>query len=276
MRHAQLWWAGVSRRLPFRPSHMRVALALLGLFLVNAVEAAKCQALSGANTVALVELYTSEGCSSCPPADRWLSSLGKRGYAPDRVVPLALHVDYWDYIGWKDPYARREFSLRQRKLTQLQRMALVYTPQVMLQGRDFGDWGGKAFDEAVKKINARPASARLALEILSFRAGAMEVTAGAELLAGSRVEDPALYLAAYQSRLENRVTAGENRGRQLSHDYVVLEWQGPFAFAAGRTAAERRRLPLLPGALPADSGAVAFVQHRRNGEVLQALMLPGC
>ena len=56
-------------------------------------------------------------------------------------MPLALHVDYWDYIGWKDPYAKREFSLRQRKLSQLQRMALVYTPQVVLQGRDFRAWG---------------------------------------------------------------------------------------------------------------------------------------
>src|SRR3989338_9674550 len=106
---------------------------------------AACDARSGARTAALVELYTSEGCSSCPPADRWLSGLASKGYAPDRVVPLSLHVDYWDYIGWKDPYAKREFSLRQRKLSQLQRMALVYTPQVLLQGRDFRDWGGKAF-----------------------------------------------------------------------------------------------------------------------------------
>jgi hypothetical protein len=255
---------------------MRIALAFLGLVLMTSVEAAKCKARSGPLTVALVELYTSQGCSSCPPADRWLSSLGAGGHAPDRVVPLALHVDYWDYIGWKDPYAKREFSLRQRKLTQLQRMAFVYTPQVMLQGRDFRAWGGRAFDEAVKKINAQPARAQLALEILSFRAGVMEVAASAELLPGDRGEDPAIYLAAYQSRLENRVTAGENRGKLLSHDYVVLEWQGPFAFASGKGAVERRGLPLLPGALPANSGAVAFVQNRRNGEVLQALMLPGC
>jgi hypothetical protein len=255
---------------------MRLVLAVLGCLFVNQIHAAKCVAESGRQTAALVELYTSEGCSSCPPADRWLSSLGARGYAPDRVVPLALHVDYWDYIGWKDPYAKREFSLRQRKLSQLQRMALVYTPQVMVQGRDFRAWGGSAFDEAVKKINSQPARARLALKILSFRAGVMEVAASAELLPGDQSEDPAIYLAAYQSRLENRVTAGENRGKLLSHDYVVLEWQGPFAFASGTAAVERRGLPLLPGALPANSGAVAFVQNRRNGEVLQALMLPGC
>ena len=109
---------------------MRFALAILLSIHALSAAAASCKAQSGDRTVALVELYTSEGCSSCPPADRWLSGLSGRGFTPDRVVPLSLHVDYWDYIGWKDPYAKREFSQRQRKLSQLQRMALVYTPQV--------------------------------------------------------------------------------------------------------------------------------------------------
>ena len=80
------------------------------------------------------------------PAGRPLAVDAGQRLPPSSVVPLALHVDYWDYIGWKDPYAKREFSLRQRKFTQLQRMAFVYTPQVMLQGRDFRGWGSKAFD----------------------------------------------------------------------------------------------------------------------------------
>ncbi|HEX9397263.1 MAG TPA: DUF1223 domain-containing protein [Burkholderiales bacterium] len=243
---------------------------------MNHVLAAQCVAQSGPRTAALVELYTSEGCSSCPPADRWLSGLAPAGYAPDRVVPLALHVDYWDYIGWKGPWAKREFSLRQRKLSQLQRMALVYTPQVMLQGRDFRDWGGKAFDDAVAKINARPPRARIRLEIHAAKGTLLDVAAAAELVAPAADSDPALYLAAYQNRLESRVNAGENQGRTLAHDYVVLEWQGPFAFGAGQRVAERRELPLLPRALAAHSGVVGFVQDRRTAEVLQALMLPAC
>ena len=116
---------------------MRIASLLVGALLAAPVHAAQCVAQSGPGTTALVELYTSEGCSSCPPADRWLASLGKR-HAPTALVPLALHVDYWDYIGWKDPYAKREFSLRQRKLSQLQRMALVYTPQVVVNAEARG------------------------------------------------------------------------------------------------------------------------------------------
>ena len=234
-------------------------------------QAGTCSAESGHGTAALVELYTSEGCSSCPPADRWLSLLGQR-YGPERVVPLALHVDYWDYIGWKDPYAKREFSLRQRKLSQLQRMALVYTPQVLLQGRDFRGWSDKAFDQALERINAQPAKARLKLQVVAMNDKALDVEVSAELL--QPAGDVALYLAAYRSKLESRVGAGENRGRILSHDYVVLEWLGPIPIAGRLT--ERRLLPLLPGAGAKSSGAAAFVQDRGTGEVLQALLRSTC
>jgi hypothetical protein len=263
--------AAVSPARPFRPKSVRFATFLVGACLALPVEAGQCVAESGAGTAALVELYTSEGCSSCPPADRWLSALGRR-YPAAKVVPLALHVDYWDYIGWKDPYARREFSLRQRKLSQLQRMALVYTPQVLLQGRDFRPWGTKAFDEAVGRVNAQPARARLKLELLNTNNEALEVEVSAELL--ERSDDAALYLAVFQSRLESRVSAGENRGRILNHDYVVLEWQGPFM--VNHHVVERRRMRLLPGAAAANSGATAFVQNRRTGEVLQALLRSAC
>jgi hypothetical protein len=255
---------------------MRTFLAFLGVLMALPASAAPCTAQSGAQTTALVELYTSEGCDSCPPADRWLSSLGARGYVPEKVVPLSLHVDYWDYIGWKDPFAKPAFSGRQRKLTQLQRLAFVYTPQVMLQGQDFRGWRGPGFDAAVARINGERARARLALTIESLRRDGMTVEARAGLLDGAHQKDAALYLAGYENRLSSAVTAGENRGHALKHDYVVLEWQGPFDFGSARELSERREVPLLPKAVPAHSGLVAFVQNRRSLEVLQALMLPVC
>lgn len=259
----------------FRLRAMRIALGILAAAFAAPVQGGQCAASSGPNTAALVELYTSEGCSSCPPADRWLSSLLAQGYVPQRVVPLALHVDYWDYIGWKDRYAKHEFSLRQRKLTQLQRNALVYTPQVMLQGQDFRGWGTPAFERALAKINARPARADIALELLAGGAGTLAVRVSATVLHTARADEVGLYVAAYENRLESRVSAGENRGRTLAHDHVVLEWQGPLAFS-GSTIVQERALPLLPGAQRANSGVVAFVQNRRTAEVLQVLMLPSC
>ena len=248
--------------------------AVLALSLGTA-QATQCTAQSPRTATALVELYTSEGCDSCPPADRWLSSLGLRGYAPDRVVPVALHVDYWDYIGWKDPYARQAHSARQRRMAQLARAAAIYTPQVLLQGQDFRGWGSSAFDAAVAKINARPAKARISLTLDTGRKDALEVGAAAELENASSDAAVALFLGAYENKLVSEVKAGENRGKTLPHDYVVLQWLGPLEFKGGKLA-ERRALPLLPKAILAHSGVVAFVQNRATGEVLQALMLPSC
>ena len=250
---------------------MRLFGALIAFAVPISVLAGQCTAVSGPRTAALVELYTSEGCSSCPPADRWLSTLGAR---PGRLVPLALHVDYWDYIGWKDRYAKGEFSSRQRKLTLLQRRALVYTPQVLLQGQEFRHWDGPAFDAAVASINARAARASIGLQIAAVTADRMEVDVRAAL--GEPADkDAVLYVAAYENKLSSDVSSGENQGRRLAHDYVVLEWQGPIPLD-GLPLAQRRTLPLLPKAIPAHSGVAAFVQNRRTGDVLQALMLPAC
>jgi hypothetical protein len=254
---------------------MRLALVVLVWAFAGGINAAQCKANSPATTTALVELYTSEGCDSCPPADRWLSSLGPRGFAFDRVVPIALHVDYWDYIGWKDPYARQAHSARQRKMARLARAAVVYTPQVLLQGRDFRDWSSGAFDRAVAKINAQPAKARISLSLDTRRKDGFEVEATAELPSPSQSPEIALFLGAYENKLVSEVKAGENRGKTLPHDYVVLEWVGPLEFKAGRLA-ERHLLPLLPRAVPGHSGVAAFVQNRATSEVLQALMLPAC
>ncbi len=235
-----------------------------------------CSAKSGVNTAALVELYTSEGCDSCPPADRWLASLFARGYAPDRVVPLALHVDYWDYIGWKDPYAKGEFAVRQRKLAMMKRPVFIYTPQVMVQGRDFRRWSTDEFADTVARINARPARANIALSIRSMMPGAVDVELAAELLDAAAQKNSAVYLAAYENKLASEVAAGENRGKRLEHDFVVREWLGPIGFDRGLTLAGKRSLPLLPNADLKHSGVAAFVQDRSSGEVLQALMLPAC
>ena len=235
-----------------------------------------CSASSGAHTTALVELYTSEGCDSCPPADRWLSSLFGRGFLPGQLVPLALHVDYWDYIGWKDPFAKGEFSARQQRLALLKRPAFVYTPQVVLQGQDFRRWRTSDFTDAVARINATPARAKIALSIDALTPAAVHAELSAQLLEPADAKDAVAYLAAYENRLATEVKAGENRGKRLAHDFVVREWIGPIGFEGDAKLEEKRALPLLPGANPKHLGVAAFVQNRSTGEVLQALMLPAC
>jgi hypothetical protein len=227
---------------------MRVASLLVAASMAIPVYGAQCAAESGPGTAALVELYTSEGCSGCPAADRWLAGLGPR-YQAGGVVPLALHVRYRDYVGSKDPYVGR-------RLSHLQRMALVHTPQVVLQGRDFPGWAAQGFDDAVARINAQPAKARLKLEVVGQDWRGLDVQISAHLVGPA--DDAALYVAAYQVRLD---------GRQ-----IVFEWLGPFPLGA----LERRTLPFLPGAGAENSGVAAFVQDRRSGEVLQALLQSAC
>src|SRR5688572_8858502 len=232
-----------------------------------------CTAASGQGTAALVELYTSEGCSSCPPADRWLSTLRASGLGPDRLVPLALHVDYWDYIGWKDPLARALFSARQRELATIARARVVYTPQVVLAGRDYRGWSSRqSFLKSVAAVNATASRARIDLA-LKPAAGATALRVAAAVPAPADRESAALYVALYENGLSNRVTAGENRGATLVHDYVVREWWGPIAFDSDGSA--RLEHALEPQRL-ARGGIAAFVQNRRSSEVMQALALPAC
>jgi hypothetical protein len=247
----------------------RLAAAVAAFSIVPLAHAApgECSAKSGPGTAALVELYTSEGCDSCPPADAWLRKLPSAGAGS--VVPLSFHVDYWDYIGWKDPFASPAFSARQRELAGITRARVVYTPQVMLAGRDYRGWAsGTRFAADVRAINAAPARAEITLAL-----------AGAELRAAATVPkaedraDAALYVAVYENGLANRVTAGENRGATLHHDFVVREWWGPVALDRSG-ATELVRKPAGRGL--AAGGVAAFVQSRRTGEVLQALALPAC
>jgi len=112
------------------------ALSLL-LSMPAIAAAAQCTAVSGERRVPLLELYTSEGCDSCPPADRWLSALPGRGYGNDRVIALAFHVDYWNYLGWVDPFAQKRFTERQRHIASRSQSKVVYTPQFTLNGRDY-------------------------------------------------------------------------------------------------------------------------------------------
>jgi hypothetical protein len=258
-----------------KPRHLLVFAALAFAGSARAADPA-CSAYTGPHTTALVELYTSEGCDTCPPADHWLSSLFSQGFRPDQVVPLSLHVDYWDYVGWKDPYAKGEFSVRQRKLAAMRRPVIVYTPQVLLQGQDFRRWSGDEFTEQVARINSRAARARIALSIRAVEPKAIRADLSAMLFDPAEQKNAAVYLAAYENRLASEVKAGENRGRRLEHDFVVREWIGPIAFGESLKVEESRALPLISGADPKNLGVAAFVQNRSTSEILQALMLPAC
>lgn len=258
---------------------LTAAAALNGaLQIAPALAAGSCSAHSPAYRVALLELYTSEGCSSCPPADQFVSGLRAAGVTPEQAVLMSLHVDYWNGIGWKDPFSRAAFTERQRWLSALAGSRTIYTPEIFMAGQEVRggvDGWARAVPAAVKRANGQPAQADISIVLGQPGAAGVPVEVKASSPRGGK-----LFVALVQNGLASNVTAGENSGRLLRHDYVVREWLAPVALAdadgkGGHAAVVSRVLALPPGAAPGKLGVSAFVQSDR-GEVLQALALPAC
>ena len=162
--------------------------------------------------IGLLELYTSEGCSSCPPADRWLSSLLQNEGLWQHFIPIALHVDYWDYIGWKDRFASHRYSARQRQYARQAAVPTVYTPGFVYNGAEWRQWrAGRSPDFSTHNTPG----------ILQLKLDGQK----AELIfAATQTTPQALHanLALLGFDLHTVVTAGENRGKQLAQNFVVL------------------------------------------------------
>ena len=243
---------------------------------LTTIAAPACKATSGPQTTVVLELYTSEGCNSCPPTDKWVSALPSAGFASDKIIPLAFHVDYWDYIGWKDRFASPAYTQRQHEIADVNRSRTVYTPQLVLNGRDFGAHGSNArLADAAKNVNQRPAQADIQLTVEPASGRDWQISTAVAVPDAAQQRDAAVYLAVYENRLISDVKGGENSGVSLTHDFVVREWIGPLALDGGKLALARN-ISLKPEQKAQDSGLVAVVQNRKTGEVLQALQLPYC
>jgi len=190
-----------------------------------ATEKSGCSATSGQMIAPLIELFTSEGCNSCPTADRWLSAVG-RPNAGRVVVPLALHVDYWNHLGWEDPYASPDYTRRQYEYAHQRGTRTVYTPQFILNGREFRRWHAANADSEIASVAQTPATATITLSLQS--AGERDLLVEASVMLAETMPDADLYFALYENGLTNKVDDGENAGRTLHHDFVARQLLGPF------------------------------------------------
>ena len=172
----------------------------------------QCSVASGATITPVVELYTSEGCSSCPPADKWASSL-KASAASGGVVVQAFHVGYWDYIGWVDRFASPAYTQRQRDIAAKNNLRSIYTPQAVLDGKDWPRWGSKPEGKD-------PARASIALKQLGADQFEASVTAVPALQAASSWS---AYWTITEHGHNSKVSSGENKGEFLKHDFVVRQ-----------------------------------------------------
>jgi len=243
------------------------ALILSGL---QPAHSAECSAKSGASTVPLLELYTSEGCSSCPPADKWLSGLK---HDPSKFTPLAFHVDYWDYIGWKDKFSKAEYSDRQRKIAAFGGAGFVYTPQFVMNGHDFKGWDNSRLREKVESSQKLASRANLTLNAVQEN-GKIILNTSAQTTNPNEAKNVEVFVAIYENKLVSKVNAGENSGRELKHDYVVREFFG--AYQINNQNEFNKNFNLDAAWAKRDAGAAVFVQNSHTGEIIQSLALPFC
>jgi hypothetical protein len=222
------------------------------IVLAAALAAGLAAAPARAGDPVVVELFTSQGCSSCPPADEILADLAER----EDVIALSLHVDYWDYLGWRDTFARREFTLRQYSYRDAWNERVVYTPQIVVQGAE-----------------SVPAADEAAVGAAIGRAQAMAVPGGLVLgeaggmlrlgRSGSFGPEAVLWIATYDLASDVSIARGENAGRMFTYRNVVtgLERLGPVA-----EVPEGHALPLPdPG-----EGVAVWVQEGPGGRILAA------
>lgn len=228
-----------------------VALAMTTL----PVAAQRCEARSGAQQALLVELYTSEGCNSCPPADRWLSSLKPR----PEVLAAAFHVDYWDRLGWKDRFGSAEYSQRQVAQQRSSGAGFSYTPQVLVNGRDWRRW---------PELPASGVNAPVQVQLL--RESEQRVSVQVTPLGGAPAR-----LAAWWVVLEDghvsAVKSGENQGVTLRHDHVVRAYGLEPAWAAAPRHWTLEAPRLGEGGRPAR--LLLVVTDPSSGAPLQAVQL---
>ena len=184
-----------------------------GVFLLTLVSAhAETTLRSGPERVSLLELYTSEGCSSCPPAESWLTGLQKDGRLWKEIVPVAFHVNYWDDLGWKDRFAKQEYTSRQREYSMAWGTSSVYTPGFALDGQEWKGW-----------FNGSPLP-----EPGDRSAGRLEVkiegqTATISFSEKSGIKEMEAHMVPLAMDVSSDVLAGENRGRKLAHSFVALD-----------------------------------------------------
>ncbi|MCV6621349.1 MAG: DUF1223 domain-containing protein [Cellvibrionaceae bacterium] len=193
------------------------AFTLASVFAASANAEASTKTLqSQAQPPMLLELYTSQGCSSCPPAERWFTSLKESPDLWTKLIPINFHVDYWDYLGWKDPFAQSQFSQRQRLYKKLGHSRNVATPGFMTNGEQ---WNGWFYRRSI------PKSELTSPGTLSADINGDEISVNFQATTGSELRPYTVNVAILGFDLKHKIKAGENRRKTLQHDFVVLGYK---------------------------------------------------
>lgn len=237
---------------------------IISTWMVVGFSQAETQFVSPVRQATMIELYTSEGCSSCPPADRWLSRFKQHPDLWQQVIPIAFHVDYWDYIGWKDRFASPVFGERQYLHRIQGNIQQVYTPGLIVNGKEWRGWfkGQREADVLARKAGVLS----LALNDKTFSARFSPHNGDKS---NTNTMPTLLTIALLGFDLKTTVKAGENEGEMLSHDFVVLA----MSTYQGESSQWQGKIPSLDGNInnSQKKALVAWVSYPDNIKPIQAL-----
>jgi hypothetical protein len=238
-------------------------LCLLSLSIALSVnaESVAISFQSAPEKTALLELYTSEGCSSCPPAEKWLSELTNSPGLWKDFVPVAFHVDYWDRLGWKDPFADRGFSDRQQAYAELWHAENIYTPEFVLDGKEWVRW--RMQNDGPRSSETKPG----VLKVASTEKDRWQVTFQPTDTGGAKYE---VHGAMLSGGLISDVKAGENGGRRLIHDFAVLNFVTVPMIPNGGTLQGQFVLPQRPGFSGSSVAIAVWITRAETLESVQA------
>jgi hypothetical protein len=249
-------------------------LLFAGVFIAWACLAASDVPRSSSATPVLVELFTSEGCSSCPPADALLQQLDRtQPVGGAQLIVLSEHVDYWNHIGWTDPYSSKFFSDRQSAYSDRFGINSVYTPQMVVDGSTefVGNDLGLA-SHAVQKALAEPKIGVRISGISLDNKKNLQVHVETDALSGdSRARKADVYLVVALNHAESQVLRGENGGRRLTHVGVVQSLTKVGSLEAGKPFAQDVHVKIDPRTDPANLRVIAFIQQAGQRQVLGAV-----
>ena len=238
--------------------------AIKSLILLFALAAAPFSLTAAERPLTVVELFTSQGCSSCPPADAFLGELAGR----DDVLALSFHVDYWDYIGWKDPFASADHTRRQRDYSRKLGLRYVYTPQMVIQGAAHAT--GSDRSTVLDTIEKNRALARIPVELRQGGDGGVRLLIADAPAKGAAAEEAAVWLVVFDREHLTPVRRGENRGRKL-RNYNVVRQLSRIATWRGKALDMAVTVPDM--VLGGGRACAVLVQSTETGRILGAAAL---
>lgn len=232
---------------------------IASFFFYSAVINAAMIYSSSEKRISLLEFYTSEGCSSCPPADRWFSKLKNDNRLWKELIPVAFHVDYWNYIGWDDRFSSPKYSERQRNYARSKNLKTVYTPGFLLNGEEWRSYFG---------LRIIPASnEKVGILTLNLDSDIADVE---YIPLNSDKETLELNIALLGFDLHTDVKTGENSGKQLKHDFVVLGYKTVLMKMNDNSYVVSTKLPDISIKAPR-SGIVAWVSEINDQTPIQVV-----